>query len=79
LRINVYRIVQEGVNNIMKHSGAGEEEIRVEKTSRGLSLSIRDNGTGITSEQKTTPIGKGGFGLIGIRERAALLDGVVKN
>ena len=63
----------------MKHSGAGEEGIRVEKASRGLSLSIRDNGTGFTSEQKTTPIGKGGFGLIGIRERAALLDGVVKN
>jgi signal transduction histidine kinase len=33
LRINFYRIVQEATNNIMKHSGAGEAEIRVEKTS----------------------------------------------
>ena len=34
-RINFYRIVQEAANNIVKHSGASEAEIRVEKTSRG--------------------------------------------
>jgi signal transduction histidine kinase/ligand-binding sensor domain-containing protein len=78
LRINFYRIVQEAVNNIMKHSGASEAEINVDKTSRGISLSIRDNGVGLSSQHKVTGIGKGGFGLIGIRERALLLGGIVE-
>jgi signal transduction histidine kinase/ligand-binding sensor domain-containing protein len=78
LRINFYRILQEGVNNIMKHSGATEAEISVEKTSRGISLSIRDNGIGFFPQQKVTGISKGGFGLTGIRERALLLGGTVE-
>jgi signal transduction histidine kinase len=77
LRINFYRIVQEAVNNIMKHSGASGAQIRVEKSSDGILLSIRDNGIGFFSEQKSGGIGKGGFGLTGIRERAALLGGTV--
>jgi len=76
LRINFYRIVQEGVNNIMKHSGASEAEVRAENSGNGVSLSIRDNGSGFYPE-KNIPVGKGGFGLTGIRERAALLDGTV--
>jgi signal transduction histidine kinase len=78
LRINFYRIVQEGVNNVIKHSEATEAEVRIEKTSRGITFSIRDNGVGFASEQKSSVIGKGGFGLTGIRERAALLGGIVK-
>jgi signal transduction histidine kinase len=78
LRINFYRIVQEGLNNVIKHSEATEAEVRIEKTSRGITFSIRDNGVGFASEQKSSVIGKGGFGLTGIRERAALLGGIVK-
>ncbi|MGD0445754.1 MAG: two-component regulator propeller domain-containing protein [Edaphobacter sp.] len=77
LRINFYRIVQEAINNIMKHSGASEAEVRVAKTNHGILLSIRDNGTGFTSEQKSIGT-KGGFGLTGIRERALLLHGTVE-
>jgi signal transduction histidine kinase len=77
LRINFYRIVQEATNNIMKHSGAGEAEIRVEKTSHGISLSIRDNGMGFITDHKSAGVGKGGFGLTGIRERASLLGGIL--
>jgi signal transduction histidine kinase/ligand-binding sensor domain-containing protein len=78
-RINFYRIVQEAVNNIMKHSGATEAEIRVEKTEIRILLSIRDNGNGMALENKSVPSpGKGGFGLTGIRERAAVLGGAVR-
>ena len=77
LRINFYRIVQEAANNIMKHSGASEAEIRVEKTSHEILLSIRDNGTGFIPDHKSAGVGKGGFGLTGIRERASLLGGIV--
>jgi signal transduction histidine kinase/ligand-binding sensor domain-containing protein len=78
LRINVYRIVQEGVNNIMKHSGASEGEIRIERSTRNIALTIRDNGAGFPSEPKSVVPGKGGFGLTGVRERATLLNGTVK-
>jgi signal transduction histidine kinase len=62
----------------MKHSGAAEAEIRVEKTSRGILLSIRDNGTGFITDHMSAGVGKGGFGLTGIRERASLLGGIVE-
>jgi signal transduction histidine kinase/ligand-binding sensor domain-containing protein len=78
LRINFYRIVQEGINNVMKHSGASEAEARVEKEDRRIMLLIRDNGIGFPSEPKNAAIGKGGFGMTGIRERAALLGGTIK-
>jgi signal transduction histidine kinase/ligand-binding sensor domain-containing protein len=77
LRINFYRIVQEGINNILKHSGASEAEIRVEKNGQVVTLSIRDNGKGLSTEQRAFTPAQGGFGLTGIRERAALLDGAV--
>jgi signal transduction histidine kinase/ligand-binding sensor domain-containing protein len=78
LRINFYRIVQEAVNNIIKHSGASEAKIRVEKTGRRILLLIADNGNGFSAEQKNSAAGKSGFGLVGIRERAAVLGGLVK-
>ena len=78
LRINIYRIVQEAVNNIIKHSGASEAKIRIEKSGGRILLSIADNGKGIPAEQKSSVPGKGGFGLVGIRERAAVLRGLVK-
>jgi signal transduction histidine kinase/ligand-binding sensor domain-containing protein len=78
LRINFYRIVQEAVNNIIKHSGASEAKIRVEKTGSRILLLIADNGNGFSAEQKNSAAGKSGFGLVGIRERAAVLGGLVK-
>ena len=78
LRINFYRIVQEAVNNIIKHSGASEASIRVEKTDRRTLLSITDNGKGFPMEPKSSVAGKGGFGLVGIRERSAVLGGLVR-
>jgi signal transduction histidine kinase/ligand-binding sensor domain-containing protein len=79
LRINFYRIVQEAVNNIIKHSAATEADIAVKKNENRILLSIRDNGNGLALEQKIAPpVGKGGFGLTGIKERAAVLGGTVR-
>jgi signal transduction histidine kinase/ligand-binding sensor domain-containing protein len=77
-RINVYRIIQEATNNILKHSGATEAEIRIQKTSQGVTLMISDNGKGFTQDTKSVSTGKSGFGLIGIRERTLLMGGTVK-
>jgi signal transduction histidine kinase len=70
--INVYRIVQECLNNIVKHSEATEASITLQKKGQFIELLIEDNGKGL----KETSVGKG-FGLIGIKERANILHGEV--
>jgi signal transduction histidine kinase len=77
-RINVYRIIQEATNNILKHAGASKAEIRIQETSQGITLMISDNGKGFTQDTKNVSTGKSGFGLIGIRERTLLMGGTVK-
>ncbi len=74
--INFYRIVQECVNNIIKHSGATEAFVKIKCSVKTLELEISDDGKGFSlthPESKT-----GGFGLIGIAERAELLGGRVE-
>ena len=73
--INFYRIVQECLNNVVKHSGATEVAISIERRHDSVSLMIRDNGKGFTPGSVASDPSQGGFGLIGIRERAELLGG----
>jgi signal transduction histidine kinase len=74
--INFYRIVQECVNNIVKHSGATEAEILVKRNSQTLQLEIRDNGKGFDTNLMTLRrASQSGFGLAGINERAKILGG----
>ncbi|MEO8613069.1 MAG: PAS domain S-box protein [Chloroflexota bacterium] len=68
VHIALYRLVQESLNNIVKHSQATEGSISLTTRSGHLELRIRDNGKGFDSE-KITP----GLGLGGMRERAALI------
>jgi signal transduction histidine kinase len=73
--IHVYRIVQEGINNILKHAGASEGRviIRVEKDS--LRITIGDNGMGASQSSPDVLDGRHGFGLVGIFERAKVMNG----
>jgi two-component system sensor histidine kinase UhpB len=69
--INLYRIVQEALTNVAKHSYATEATVSVEVTPGApstLTLRVRDNGVGF--DHQRTPRG---LGLVGIRERAAAL------
>lgn len=72
--INFYRIVQESVNNIVKHAGATEAEVWIRRDADRVRLTIRDNGRGFTPSAINSD-SRGGFGLIGISERAQLLSG----
>jgi signal transduction histidine kinase len=70
--INFYRIVQECVNNILKHSQATEATVTIRRLGNRLRMTIRDNGKGFTPGA----VGDAhGFGLQGIAERAQLLGG----
>lgn len=75
LEINFYRVVQEGVNNILKHSQATEASVTIRRDPDGLRMTIRDNGKGFTPGAAELDLSRGGFGLIGITERAQLLGG----
>ncbi len=73
---NIYRIVQESVNNIMKHSAASKAELLIKKVGETVDISIKDNGRGFDKNiAKTNDNVRGGFGLVGIAERVRMLGG----
>ncbi|MGA2249788.1 sensor histidine kinase [Terracidiphilus sp.] len=78
LRINFYRIVQESLNNVMKHSQATEVTIRIIRNDERIVLTVRDNGVGFMPTNHPSKGGKSGFGLTGMAERAHSLGGVFR-
>lgn len=72
----LFRIFQECMANIVKHSGATEASIRVGREAHRVSLLISDNGHGFDPQRNARQADGGGhLGLIGMQERAALLNG----
>ena len=76
----IYRIAQETLENIVRHSQAQSIVFRLSRTREGLSLTIADDGRGIEREvlrggRAESP---GGFGLRGMKERAALIGGTIE-
>jgi len=74
--INLYRIVQEGINNIVKHSEASEAELIIRRNSRAFEVVIKDNGKGFDVAGATRRT-QHGFGLTGLAERAHILGGTL--
>jgi signal transduction histidine kinase/ligand-binding sensor domain-containing protein len=73
--ILLYRIIQESVNNIVKHSRAEKATLRIEHDHQNVSVRISDNGCGFDTANDKTDLSKRSFGLIGIAERTRLLGG----
>lgn len=71
----LFRIVQEALTNVSRHARATVVNIVLEERDGELTLEVRDNGVGIPAAALTSPTA---LGLIGIRERAALVDGTVE-
>jgi signal transduction histidine kinase len=68
--INVYRVVQESLNNVTRHSGAKKAWVRLQYLAHGLEVQIEDNGSGFAVDQA-----RKGIGLVAMRERAELMGG----
>jgi PAS domain S-box-containing protein len=68
----LFRVSQEALTNVVRHSGATRVEVRLEEHEGALQLTIQDDGRGITLEQAQDPRS---LGLIGIRERARSMGG----
>jgi signal transduction histidine kinase len=71
----LFRIVQEALRNIKKHSGASNAQIRLESGSNKLHVSISDDGAGFFQDAVD---GKAGLGVRSMQERARLLGGQFK-
>ncbi|MDV3427742.1 MAG: sensor histidine kinase, partial [Bacillota bacterium] len=67
----IYRIVQEGITNAIRHGEATEIYITISRKDKQLNIVISDNGIGCTEIKK-------GFGLRHIKERVGLLNGTVE-
>jgi signal transduction histidine kinase len=80
IELSIFRIVQEGLNNVRKHARASTTEICLRHTSpRTLMVSIADDGRGLPDDfDLSTPMAEGHYGLLGISERVALLGGRLK-
>ncbi len=75
IEIACFRIIQEALNNILKHSNAQDVLIKIEQTLDKLCIVIKDNGIGFDMKNNKSKTGESGFGLIGMKERAELLNG----
>ena len=73
-QITLYRVVQECVNNIVKHSQATAARVAIERHDQTISVTVEDNGRGFALEAAPGEA-QGGFGLTGLRERVRMLGG----
>jgi signal transduction histidine kinase len=74
LETAVYRIVQEALTNVVKHADARHVSILLTRKDRIVTALIEDDGRGFDPAATRD----GGFGLEGMRERVALLDGTLR-
>ena len=76
--VNLFRITQETLSNLLKHASASEAKITLTKEPRGLCLVVEDNGCGFEPGQlESTPPDERGFGLRQIAERTKMMGGHV--
>jgi len=77
IELSIFRIVQEGLNNINKHAQASDVQVALKHTSpRALLITIADDGNGLPEKFDLAELSSmGHYGLLGISERVALLGG----
>ena len=68
--IHMFRVLQEALNNVVRHSGAGEAIVRLQESASSVVLEVEDRGRGLERAN-----GKRGIGLVAMRERAILMHG----
>jgi signal transduction histidine kinase len=68
----IYRVVQEALNNVVRHAQASATQVRLQRSEQGIELTVQDNGTGFDAERAK------GLGMLGMEERVHHLGGVFK-
>ena len=70
--VHIYRVLQEALNNVSRHSGASDAWIRLRFSPDSLELEVEDHGKGFVAEKMQR-----GIGLVAMRERAELIGGTL--
>ena len=78
VKITIFRIVQEALNNVIKHSQATNVNVHLDYREDKAIIFIRDNGCGFDMNAVQSRIGRVSLGLAGMEERAMLLGGSVE-
>ena len=73
IAIHVYRVLQEALSNVARHSGAGRAWVRLRFAGRALELEVEDHGTGMVAGARPR-----GLGIVTMRERAELVGGTLE-
>jgi two-component system sensor histidine kinase DegS len=73
MEVAVFRLVQESVQNALKHAEASEIQVKTEMSNNQLLVMVKDNGKGFDTTVKK----ENAFGLIGMKERVELLEGTL--
>ncbi|MEL6308812.1 MAG: sensor histidine kinase [Chloroflexota bacterium] len=73
----IYRIAQESLANVVEHAEASHVSVVMDMYDVALKLTIRDNGTGFPIDTVESKNGDGHFGLLGMQERASMINGTL--
>ena len=71
--VQVYRVLQEALNNVVKHAGTKKASVRVRSDADALTLEVEDHGRGLEPSTE-----RRGLGIVTMRERAALVGGTIE-
>jgi two-component system sensor histidine kinase DegS len=77
-KITIYRLFQEGLSNILKHSKATKAHLGLTSSGSRIHAVIEDNGIGFSVDTVLSPLQTKSLGLISMRERVALIGGDLK-
>jgi signal transduction histidine kinase len=78
IEVAAYRIIQEALTNVVKHSHATSCRVYLQRLSNTLLITVEDDGTGFDATEINRADGRRGLGLIGIRERVVQLLGTLR-
>jgi len=76
--LTVYRIVQEALTNVVKHTHGAQAAVRVRAGRDGVLITVTDDGAGAPPAAAARPDDQAGHGLVGMRERAAAFGGTLE-
>jgi PAS domain S-box-containing protein len=77
VQLAVFRVVQEALTNVVKHSGATAVRVRVARSANGLKTTVADNGRGFEADA-VSACSEAHLGLQSMRERVAILGGTLR-
>jgi signal transduction histidine kinase len=78
VELSVYRLVQEGLTNVIKHAGPAQATVTVRCTPGEVEVEVVDDGRGAAAAHRGDDGDGGGHGLVGMRERVALWGGTLQ-